>query len=497
MADLVGKRLKDFAILRRLGRGAMAEVYLAQQVTLDRQVALKVLNEELARDPNYVRRFHHEARAAAALVHGGIVQIYEVGQEDGIHFIAQEYVAGRNLGELIRTSGSLSPRLTLDILRQVTSALQKASSQGIVHRDIKPENIMVSAGTGEVKVADFGLARVQGDGGASSLTQVGVTMGTPLYMSPEQIEGRELDSRSDIYSLGVTAYHMLAGEPPFSGDSPLTVAVQHLNQPAPPLIGRRPDVPDRLAHIIDRMLAKKPAERFSDPAALSGELQAVAVEGAEQGWADVPDAMSLSQMIHAANERVEATTRLDELMKSSQSNRPRRWWRGGLVAAIVGCSVLGAALALISRPASLLADAQGGPPPQGSVWAQLYHAKVVDTELAWKAVEQNFPDVGAYGYHHNLAREGLAYYYLQKVQNYEKALEPLEALASLSEREQRFRAFGIAGLVVAYANLGEDELAYNANQRLDPGARALLQEEAPRMDRMLNAALDELANRSL
>ena len=245
MADLVGKKLKDFYVLRRLGRGAMAEVYLAQQLSLGRQVALKVLNAELARDPNYVRRFHHEARAAAALVHGGIVQIYEVGQDDGVHYIAQEYVAGRNLGEVIRSRGSLPPQLALDILRQVAAALHKASSEGIVHRDIKPENIML-ARSGEVKVADFGLARVQGDGGGANLTQVGVTMGTPLYMSPEQIEGRELDSRSDIYSLGVTAYHMLAGEPPFTGDSPLAVAVQHLNQPATPLASRRPDVPPRL-----------------------------------------------------------------------------------------------------------------------------------------------------------------------------------------------------------------------------------------------------------
>ena len=169
---------------------------------------------------------------------------------------------------MIRSSGSLAPQLALDILRQVAAALAKASSEGIVHRDIKPENIML-AGSGEVKVADFGLARVQGDGGAN-LTQIGVTMGTPLYMSPEQIEGRELDSRSDIYSLGVTAYHMLSGEPPFTGDSPLAVAVQHLNQPPPPLAKRRPDVPPRFAQVVERMMAKKPADRFSDPGRAPG-----------------------------------------------------------------------------------------------------------------------------------------------------------------------------------------------------------------------------------
>ena len=328
MSDLVGKKLKDFFILRRLGRGAMAEVYLAQQLSLGRQVALKVLNAELARDPNYVRRFDHEARAAAALVHGGIVQIYEVGQEDGVHYIAQEYVAGRNLGEVIRGSGSLAPQLTLDIVRQVAAALAKASSEGIVHRDIKPENIML-ARSGEVKVADFGLARILGDhpaaGGRANLTQVGVTMGTPLYMSPEQIEGRPLDSRSDIYSLGVTAYHMLAGQPPFTGDSPLAVAVQHLNQPSTPLETRRPDVPPRLAQLVERMMAKNPADRFSDPTALLVELHALATEGAQQGWATRPDHASLSQILWTADQRSAATTRLDELMKTTAMVlRPKR-----------------------------------------------------------------------------------------------------------------------------------------------------------------------------
>ena len=272
-----------------------------------------------------MRRFHHEAKAAAALVHGAIVQIYEVGEQDGVHYIAQEYVAGRNLGEVIRSSGSLAPSLTLDILRQVASALHKAASQGIVHRDMKPENIML-ARSGEVKVADFGLARVQGDGRAN-LTQIGVTMGTPLYMSPEQIEGRELDARSDIYSLGITAYHMLAGEPPFSGDSPLTVALQHLNHPPVSLASRRPGLPPRLVQVVERMIAKKPEERYSDPAALANELHAVAADGSREGWATPPDSWSLTQMIMAADQRADATSRLDNLMKTSAALRiaPQIW----------------------------------------------------------------------------------------------------------------------------------------------------------------------------
>jgi eukaryotic-like serine/threonine-protein kinase len=492
VADLVGKRLKDFYVLRRLGRGAMAEVYLAQQVSLDRHVALKVLNADLAPEPNYVRRFHHEARAAAALVHGGIVQIYEVGQEDGVHFIAQEYVAGRNLGEIIRSSGSLSPGLTLDILQQVAAALYKASTHSIVHRDVKPENIML-ARSGEVKVTDFGLARVQGDGGAN-LTQIGVTMGTPLYMSPEQIEGRELDSRSDIYSLGVTAYHMLAGTPPFTGDSPLAVAMQHLNQTARPLSDWRRDVPAQLARVVERMIAKKPGERFDDPAALAGELHGVATDAAREGWAAVPDNWSLTRMIQTADQRADATSRLDRLMKSTSAARPRLQSRRWIAVAAIGCVLLGAALAALSQPRSLLDGVQAGPPTQDTAWQQIYHAKTVDTEEAWEAV-LNRSD--ATQYQKSLARQGLVYRYLTRAQSYvsfEKALAHLQQLASSAQRS--FQVFGIAGLVVAYAGLNEDEEAYKANQRLTAEDQALLLEQAPRMAELRETAIDELLSRA-
>ncbi|HVT29819.1 MAG TPA: protein kinase [Lacipirellulaceae bacterium] len=486
MADLVGKKLKDFYILRRLGRGAMAEVYLARQLSLDRAVAFKVLNEDLARDPNYVRRFHHEARAAAALVHAGIVQIFEVGEQNGVHYIAQEYVAGRNLGEIARTSGSLSPQLTLDILRQVTAALCKASSEGIVHRDIKPENIIL-ARNGEVKVADFGLARVQGDGGAN-LTQIGVTMGTPLYMSPEQIEGRELDSRSDIYSLGCTAYHMLAGQPPFTGDSPLSVAVQHLNQPAPALTDRSPGVPPRFAQLVERMMAKRPIDRFSDPAALLAELHALAMEGAEQGWAAKPDYTLLTEVLRAADQRSAATNRLDELMKTTAVSRAKRFPLGWVVATVVGCALFGVSIAILTGPRYLLADAQNGPPQLSSEWAQLYHAKQVDTEAAWQAVITNFPH--APDYYHNLANQGLAYYYI-RARDFDKAIKPLESLAS----KEKFQTFGIAGLVVVYTQLGDDEEAKNQYARLTEEMKTSLAQQAPQMAELLTKSLDELADR--
>jgi serine/threonine-protein kinase len=496
VSDLVGKKLKDFFVLRRLGRGAMAEVYLARQLSLGRQVALKVLNAELAREPNYVRRFHHEARAAAALVHGGIVQIYEVGDQDGIHYIAQEYVDGRNLGELIRSHGSLAPQLALDILRQVAAALAKAASEGIVHRDIKPENIML-ARSGEVKVADFGLARVQADhpaagAGGANLTQVGVTMGTPLYMSPEQIEGRDIDSRSDIYSLGVTAYHMLAGMPPFTGDSPISVAVQHLNQPAAPLpVAGLSEAGAKLSHIIARMMAKKPADRHDDPASLLAELNALAAEAAAERWGGKPDD-GFIEILRAADERAVAANRLDDLMKtiamSHPAGSPIRW----IAAGVAGCALLGVILAAMTRPTPLLAGARAGPPRSESVWGQIYHAKVVDTEEAWRSVNRYFPDAG--DYYHTLARQGLVYYYLTRSAEYEKALKPLQDLAGSSQPV--FQAFGMAGLVVANTRLGRYELAHQANQQLSIEMRSMLEDYAPRMAELLSEALDKLENRA-
>jgi serine/threonine-protein kinase len=487
LSELVGKQLKDYYVLRRLGSGAMAEVYLAQQQSLARQIALKVLNAELARDPTYVRRFHHEARAAAALAHPSIVQIYEVGEDGGVHFIAQEYVPGRNLAEMIRGQGRLAAGLVLDVMRQVATAIAKADSEGIVHRDIKPENIML-ARTGEVKVADFGLARVQGDGGLN-LTQIGVTMGTPLYMSPEQIEGRELDGRSDVYSLGVTAYHMLAGVPPFEGDTPLAVAVQHLNQPPRPLAERCVDVPDALAALIHRMLAKRPADRFASPAELLTELQAVAQQGVAEGWAAPSDHGSLVQMVSVADDRAAATSRLAKVMHAGRRPARHRWspkWVAmGLVSVLTG-----GFLAYLARPDALLADAAAGPRRFDKVWEQLYHAKIVDTPETWQAVEIHFGDEGPY--YRRLAKQGLALCYLLRTQEYDKAVEPLRELANLGDDDRAMRAIGIAGLVVAEAELKHFDSALHELGNLSSEMRAMVVERAPQLDELLAQTLEEL-----
>ncbi len=260
--DLTGRTLADFQVVRHLGQGGMGQVYLAEQISLKRKVALKILRPELAGDPTALPRFKAEATAVAQATHANIVQVHAIGEADGMFYMALEYVEGRNLREYLLKKGPPELLLALSIMRQVASALQRASELGIIHRDIKPENILLTR-KGEVKVADFGLARcLVGDRPALNLTQSGVTMGTPLYMSPEQVEGKAVDSRTDIYSLGVTCYHMLAGQPPFQGDSPFEVALQHVQSEPKPLADIRPDLPAELCVLVHKMLAKDPAQRY-------------------------------------------------------------------------------------------------------------------------------------------------------------------------------------------------------------------------------------------
>ena len=272
--DLSGQRLGGYRLVRRLGSGAMADVYLAEQESLGRQVAVKVLRPETLRHPSAVQRFSQEARAAAALVHGNIVQIHEVACIDGIYFLAEEYVAGPTLKAWLANRGPLDARQSLAVLAHVGSALARSAEQGVVHRDIKPENLLVTP-SGEVKVADFGLARVLATADGLDLTQDGMTLGTPLYMSPEQAEGKAVDSRSDLYSLGATVYHLLAGRPPFLGATSLAVALAHIKELPVPIAQVRPDVPVGLSDIIDRLLCKRPADRFADPTELLHAVEAV------------------------------------------------------------------------------------------------------------------------------------------------------------------------------------------------------------------------------
>ncbi|MBN9122836.1 MAG: serine/threonine protein kinase, partial [Planctomycetes bacterium] len=260
--DLTGRTLGDFHILRRIGAGGMGQVYLARQTSLKRDVALKLLRGELNANLTALARFQAEAQAVAKLNHPNIVHIHQIGEADGLRYMVLEYVDGRNLRDYLARKGPPDLPITLSVMRQVALALQKAHEQGIVHRDIKPENILVTRKV-EVKVTDFGLSRFfAGEQPATNLTQSGVTLGTPLYMSPEQVQGHTVDHRSDVYSFGVTCYHLLAGEPPFRGASAFEVALKHVQERPRPLSDLRPDLPPELCGMIHKMMAKNPDDRY-------------------------------------------------------------------------------------------------------------------------------------------------------------------------------------------------------------------------------------------
>src|SRR6266508_3456174 len=214
-----------------LGPGGMAEVYLGTDRVLGRQIAVKVLGSQFSKDNSFVTRFRREAQSAAALNHPNVVSVFDTGSDDGTHFIVMEYVKGKTLSQVIREDAPLMPERAAEITQGVAQALAFAHRAGIIHRDVKPGNIMLTA-NGSVKVMDFGIARATT---SESLTQTATVLGTATYFSPEQAQGSAVDARSDIYSLGVVLYEMLAGNPPFSGESPVTIAYKHVKEePVPP-----------------------------------------------------------------------------------------------------------------------------------------------------------------------------------------------------------------------------------------------------------------------
>lgn len=268
--DLTGSVLGDFEIERLLGRGGMGEVYLARQVSLNRHVAFKILRPDLSANPAYLTRFEAEASTAAKLNHANIVHIYSLGSIDGLRYISMEYVQGTNLRDYLAKKGSLDIPLALSIMRQTAQAVGAAGELGLIHRDIKPENLLLTR-KGQVKVADFGLARDQGNP-ALHLTQPGVAMGTPMYMSPEQVQGHGLDHRSDLYSMGVTFYHMLAGQPPYRAETAVALALKHVRDtPVSPRV-HRPDLPVEIERLVLKLMAKRPQDRYQSAAEMLRDL---------------------------------------------------------------------------------------------------------------------------------------------------------------------------------------------------------------------------------
>ena len=261
-----------YLIIRKLGSGGMANVYLAADQELGRRVAIKILDDRHARDEQFVERFRREAQNAAGLSHPSIVSIYDRGDSEGTYYIAMEYVEGRTLKELLVARGPSPLGIAIDYTRQILSALRFAHRNGIVHRDIKPHNVIVD-GEGRVKVMDFGIARA---GAASQMTEAGSIIGTAQYLSPEQARGAPVDQTSDLYSTGIVLYELLTGSVPFTGETPVEIAMKHLSQAPVSPSAHRPEIPRDLDYVVLRALAKDPADRYHSAEEMDSDLERIA-----------------------------------------------------------------------------------------------------------------------------------------------------------------------------------------------------------------------------
>jgi hypothetical protein len=284
MDDLQGRTIGQYQILEEIGRGGMAIVYRAFQPSLNRYVAIKVLPRQFSFDGEFVERFHREAQAAARLRHPNIVVIYDVGQQDDVHYIAMELLEGPTLKDLIQQQGPLPPERVIHIVRQAASALDYAHRQGFVHRDVKPANIFVGPDD-HTTLADFGIAKAAS---GTQLTRSGVLMGTPEYMSPEQAQGFDIDHRTDVYALAIAAYQMLSGRVPFGGTTPHAVLYQQIHEPPPPIRTLRPDLSPALEGVLDKSLAKDPRARHGSAGAFAQALAGAAAQTLEDRPAAVP-----------------------------------------------------------------------------------------------------------------------------------------------------------------------------------------------------------------
>src|SRR5213596_3225521 len=287
-----------YRIIRKLGAGGMANVYLAEDQELGRRVAIKILDDRHAADDSFIERFRREAKNAAGLSHPNIVSIYDRGEAEGTYYIAMEYLSGRSLKELIVSRGPTPIKIAVDYTRQTLAALSFAHRNGIVHRDIKPHNVVVDS-DGRVKVTDFGIAR----SGASQMTEAGSIIGTAQYLSPEQARGAPVDPRSDLYSIGIVLYELLTGTLPFTGDTPVEIAMKHLSTVPEAPSARRPEVPRDLDLIVTRALAKDPRDRYQSAEEMEADLERIL-----RGAAVSPEtAESATQIMRAPTQPLAAT----------------------------------------------------------------------------------------------------------------------------------------------------------------------------------------------
>ncbi len=306
-----------------LGRGGMAEVFKGTDTVLGRPVAIKVLAPQYAQDDGFVSRFRREAQAAARLNHPNLVGVYDTGSDDGTHYIVMEYVEGRTLAEFLAGGGRLMPERAIELAESVCRALDFAHRQGVIHRDIKPGNIMVTR-QGEVKVMDFGIARLTSS--AETIAQTAAVLGTAAYLSPEQARGEPVDARSDLYSLGVVLFEMVTGKVPFTGDSAVTVAYKHVQEPPEPPSKLNPDVSPELEAVVMRALAKNPANRYQSAEEFRRDLKRARHGEPVEATPLLPE---------AATEVIPRRDRTQALPPVRPPHRARRWVVGIVVALVV------------------------------------------------------------------------------------------------------------------------------------------------------------------
>ena len=332
MAEVAENTLVDgrYRVRDRIGSGGMADVYEAEDVHLGREVALKLLHRRFSRDDQFVERFRREVSAAARLQHPHVVSVFDRGEHDGTYYIAMERLEGRTLKDLILEEAPLDQERVIGLGLQIVEAARFAHEHGVIHRDLKPHNVIVNSDD-ELKVTDFGIARA----GASEMTETGSIMGTAQYLSPEQAEGHAVTPASDVYSIGVVLYEMLAGRVPFEADSAVSIALKHLTEAPPPLSMFRPDVHPALEAVVARALAKDPGERYPTAGELAADLRAARerIIGGEDGRGTVLPAGAVVPLT------------AEQLRAAEQERRRRRWpWFALLLLALAGLGVLLAAL---------------------------------------------------------------------------------------------------------------------------------------------------------
>lgn len=483
MVDLINREFGDYHILRRIGSGTMAEVYLAEQRSLGRRVALKILKPELACDEVYLQRFVREARAIAQLVHPNLVQIYQTDCFDNYWFIAQEYVAGQTLQNLIQSSSPIPAIRVAEILWQSSAALYVAEQAKIVHRDIKPENILIGDDD-NVKLADFGLARFN-ETGSLALTQVGMTLGTPLYMSPEQAQGKQLDHRSDIYSLGITCYHALVSRPPFTGDTAIAVALHHVNTEPAPIESVRPDVPLHLCRIIRRMIEKDPEKRFQSFNEIRIELRSffsISTSDSKINLSDKSDFIKIDPIDEKVLERAGYLQSILNKEKESVVSRVGVFGRCIFtVLFFVVLCVVGIVLGyvhVVSMPNPLHAPSVSEIRQYDTIEEQWIYACILDSPEAWGSVIEYFPDADYYW--KRKAKRQLIRYYFQSGDhgNLAMLLPIFQEFSQLSGVDEQDRALGLVGLAWYTAEIAE----VNDKEKIEIASDYLLQFYASEFD---------------